>query len=179
MDIAARLDARPSSGTCAREPRRISGPSMPNWRTGRPLPAALPRGNTIRAGGPSTCICSPTSAATSSTPAARAKIFEVLEEYTKPGEYAYETEPRRMVNTNHPLNGAMALVLAGQLMGKPERIALGRDRVRYFLDWLRDVTPADLPEQFAERRKAAQQGITELSRGPATRTNTTAPRTRR
>jgi hypothetical protein len=99
------------------------------------------------------------------TPAAQAKIFEVLEEYTKPGEYAYETEPRRMVNTNHPLNGAMALVLAGQLMHKPERIALGRDRVRYFLDWLRDVTPADLPEQFAERRKAAQQGITELSQG--------------
>ena len=99
------------------------------------------------------------------TPAARAKIFEVLEEYTKPGEYAYETEPRRMINTNHPLNGAMALVLAGQLMDKPERIALGRDRVRYFLDWLRDVTPADLPEQFAERRKAAQQGIVELSQG--------------
>ena len=44
---------------------------------------------------------------------------------SKPGEYAYETEPRRMINTNHPLNGAMALVLAGQLMGKPERIALG------------------------------------------------------
>ena len=99
------------------------------------------------------------------TPAARAKIFEVLEEYTKPGEYAYETDPRRMVNTNHPLNGTMALVLAGQLMGKPERIALGRDRVRYFLDWLRDVTPADLPERFAERRKAAQQGNKELSDG--------------
>jgi len=30
------------------------------------------------------------------TPAARAKIFEVLEEYSKPGEYAYETEPRRI-----------------------------------------------------------------------------------
>jgi hypothetical protein len=99
------------------------------------------------------------------TPAARAKIFEVLEEYTKPGEYAYETEPRRMINTNHPVNGAMALVLAGQLMGKPERIARGRDRVRYFVDWLRDVTPADLPEQFAERRKAAQQGNVELSGG--------------
>ena len=99
------------------------------------------------------------------TPAARAKIFEVLEEYTKPGGYAYETEPRRMINTNHPLNGAMALVLAGQLLGKPERIALGRDRVRYFLDWLRDVTPSEVPEQFAERRKAALQGNTQLSAG--------------
>jgi hypothetical protein len=100
------------------------------------------------------------------TPAARAKIFEIIEEYTKPGGYAYtETEPRRMVNTNHPLNGAMALVLAGQLLGKPERILRGRDRVRYFLDWLRDVTPEDMPAQFAERRKAAQQGIAELSQG--------------
>jgi hypothetical protein len=99
------------------------------------------------------------------TPAARAKIFEVLDEYTKPGEYAYETEPRRMINTNHPLNGAMALVLAGQLLGKPERIARGRDRVCYYLDWLRDVTPAEVPEQFAERRKAALEGNLELSRG--------------
>ena len=99
------------------------------------------------------------------SPAAKAKIFEVLEEYTKPGEYAYETEPRRMINTNHPLNGAMALVLAGQLMGKPDRIASGRDRLRYFLDWLRDVAPDDIPGPFAERLKAARGGNRELSQG--------------
>ncbi len=165
MDIAVRLDAKTyvwhmAAGTP--EDFRSINAQLENWRP--------------RTRGPSTgkydpgwgaidlymlaCQCGD-----KLTPAARAKVFEVLEEYTKPGGYACETEPRRMINTNHPLNGAMALVLAGQLMGKPERIALGRDRVRYFLDWLRDVTPADLPEQFAERLKAAREGNRELSQG--------------
>lgn len=165
MGMAARLDAKTYvwhmvAGTP--EDFRIINAQLENWRP--------------RTRGPSTgkydpgwgtidlymlaCQCGD-----KLTPASRAKIFEVLEEYTKPGEYAYETEPRRMINTNHPINGTMALVLAGQLMDKPERIACGRDRMRYFLDWLRDVTPADLPEQFAERRKAAQQGNRDLSQG--------------
>jgi hypothetical protein len=166
MDMAARLDAktfiwRMFSGTS--EDFRVINAQLENWKP--------------RTRGPSTGKYDPgwgtidlymlaLQCGDKLTPAARAKIFEILEEYTKPGGYAYtETEPRRMVNTNHPLNGAMALVLAGQLMNKPERIVLGRDRVRYFLDWLRDVTPEDLPAQFVERRKAAQQGITELSQG--------------
>jgi hypothetical protein len=165
LDMSARLDAktlvwRMRSGTA--EDFRAINSQLENWKP--------------RTRGPSTGKYDPGWGAIDLymlayecgeklTPAARAKLFEVLEEYTKPGEYAYETEPRRMINTNHPINGAMALVLAGQLMGKPERIALGRDRVRYFLDWLRDVTPADLPEQFAERRKAAQLGNVELSQG--------------
>lgn len=99
------------------------------------------------------------------TPAAQAKILEVMEEYTKPGEYAYGSDFSRMVNTNHPTNAAMALVLAGQWMGKPERLARGRMQLQYLLDWLRDVTPADMPEQFAERRKEAQLGNADLSGG--------------
>jgi len=101
------------------------------------------------------------------TDAAKDKILEVLEEYSGPGGYAYHCDFSRMVNTNHPTNASMALVLAGQLMGKPERVARGRRQVCYLLDWLRDVGPDDVHEQFAERRKAAIFDRRDLSGGTA------------
>ena len=165
MDIAAQLDGKTfvwhmAAGTA--EDFRIINDRLEHWK---PRTQGPSKGKYDPGWGTIDLYMMACQCADKLTPVAKAKIFEILEEYTKPGEYAYETEPKRMVNTNHPLNGAMALVLAGQLMNKPERIALGRDRVRYFLDWLRDVTPGDLPGQFAERRKAAQEGIAELSRG--------------
>ena len=166
MDIAARLDAKTYvwhmfAGTA--EDFRSINAQLENWKPRTRGPSA---GKYDPGWGAIDLYMLAYQCGDKLTPAARAKIFEIMEEYTKPGGYAYtETEPRRMVNTNHPLNGAMALVLAGQLLGKPERIVLGRDRVRYFLDWLRDVAPEDMPAQFAERRKAAQQGIAELSQG--------------
>jgi len=99
------------------------------------------------------------------TEAAKRKILEVLEEYSGPGGYAYGCDFSRMINTNHPTNATMALVLAGQLMGKPERVARGRRQIRYLLDWLRDVGPGDVHEQFAERRKATLHGRRDLSSG--------------
>jgi len=99
------------------------------------------------------------------TDKAQQKVCEVIDEYIGPGGYAYHCDFNRMINTNHPTNASMALVLGGQLMARPECVARGRRQVCYLLDWLRTVGPGDMHEQFAERAKAVRFGRRDLAEG--------------